>query len=44
MKRIRFIILALLCMVVQGAWAQTTNVGTAEELRNAIEDHGGRFY
>ena len=31
-------------MVVQGAWAQTTNVGTAEELRNAIEDHGGRFY
>ncbi len=36
MQRIRFLIIALLCAVAQGAWAQT-NVGTADELRSAID-------
>lgn len=37
MKKIRFLIIALLCAVVQGAWAQT-EVSTEDELNNAITD------
>ena len=37
MKKIRYLIIVLLCMVAQGTWAQT-NVATESELRNAITD------
>ena len=36
MRKHLLLAIALLCAVVQGAWAQT-NVGTADELRSAIE-------
>ena len=37
MKILRFIIIALLCAVAQGAWAQTS-VSTEQALRSAIAD------
>ena len=37
MQKIQYLIIALLCAVAQGAWAADYNVGTADELRSAIE-------
>jgi len=42
MKTFRFWILALLCAVAQGAWAQTT-VSTDQELRAAIQNNGANI-
>ncbi|MBR2228918.1 MAG: right-handed parallel beta-helix repeat-containing protein [Prevotella sp.] len=38
MQKIQYLIIALLCAVAQGAWAQTTNVSNEAELRGAIEN------
>lgn len=44
MKTIRFLILALLCAVAQGAWAQSpTTVTTDSELRAAIQTDGANI-
>ena len=42
MKTFRFLILALLCAVAQGAWAQTS-VSTDSELRAAIKNDGANI-
>jgi hypothetical protein len=38
MKKSRYLIIALLCAVAQGAWAADYNVGTESELRDAISN------
>ncbi len=38
MLKIRYLIIALLCAVAQGAWATDYNVGNETDLRNAIVD------
>ncbi len=38
MKKSRYLIIALLCAVAQGAWAADYNVGTESELRGAISN------
>ena len=44
MKNIKFLILALLCAVAQGAWAQSsTAVSTDDELRTAIQTNGANI-
>ena len=44
MKSIKFLILALLCAVAQGAWAQSpTAVSTDDELRAAIQTNGANI-
>ena len=39
MRKIQFLIIALLCMVAQGAWATDYTVGNETDLRNAIVDN-----
>ena len=38
MQKIKYLIIALLCAVAQGAWAADYNVGTESELRGAISN------
>ncbi len=42
MKKIHYLIIGLLCMMAQGAWAQT-NVATEDELNNAVQTDGANI-
>ena len=41
MKKIHYLIIGLLCMMAQGAWAQTS-VATEDELNNAVNNGGAK--
>ena len=37
MQKIRYLIIALLCAVAQGAWATDYNVGTESDLKEKVQ-------